>query len=153
MKTQKKHIESFLLSIFFIFFYFGNTMNAQKKESYEIQSPDNSIKIVITVDGKIQYSVLVAGLAFLTLCVLQVSLSLHCAVCRDRLLYTVRVAGLAFLTLCGLQGSLSLHCVGCRSRFPYTVWVAGLAFPTLCGLQGSLSIHCVGCKSRFPYTV
>ncbi len=61
MKTQKRQIELLLVSILFIFIYFGNTMNAQKKKSYELRSPDNTINMVISVDGSIQYTVLVDG--------------------------------------------------------------------------------------------
>ena len=41
--------------------YFGGIVNAQKKKTYELQSPDHSIKMAISVDDHVQYSVIVDG--------------------------------------------------------------------------------------------
>lgn len=58
-KYPIKRINQILLTTLFLLLYFGGSVNAQKKKSYEVLSPDNSIKMIISVDDKIQYSVIV----------------------------------------------------------------------------------------------
>ena len=61
VKNPMKKIHQILLATFFLFLYFGGSANAQKKRSYEVQSPDHSIKMIISIDDHVQYSVIVDG--------------------------------------------------------------------------------------------
>jgi len=60
-KKSIKKIKSLLLTSLFLFLLFGGIANAQKKKNYELLSPDNSIKMVISVDNSLQYSIFVDG--------------------------------------------------------------------------------------------
>ena len=59
VKNSMKKIQQILLVTLFLFF--GVSTNAQKKKSYELQSPDHTIKMVISIDDQVQYSVIVDG--------------------------------------------------------------------------------------------
>ena len=61
IKNSVKNFHQILLVTFFLFLYFGGVVNAQKNKTYELQSPDHSIKMVVSVDDHVQYSVIVDG--------------------------------------------------------------------------------------------
>jgi len=61
VKNPMKRINQIFSVSFFLFLFLGGVVNAQKKKSYELQSPDHTINMIISVDGSIQYSVLVDG--------------------------------------------------------------------------------------------
>ena len=59
VKNPMKRINQIFSVAFFLFL--GGVVTAQKAKSYELQSPDHTINMIILVDGSIRYSVLVDG--------------------------------------------------------------------------------------------
>ncbi len=60
-KQPMKKIHHILLTTLLLFLFFAKIANAQNKKNYELLSPDITIKMVISIDDQIQYSVLVDG--------------------------------------------------------------------------------------------
>ena len=58
---QKRKFETCLISTMMLLLCAANIVNGQQRKTYEIQSPDKTIELVVTVENEITYSVTVDG--------------------------------------------------------------------------------------------
>ena len=58
---QKQKFGILILSAMFLFICITSVVNGEQKKNYETLSPDNSIKLIVSIEKNIQYSVMVDG--------------------------------------------------------------------------------------------
>ncbi|MEE9167472.1 MAG: glycoside hydrolase family 97 protein [Candidatus Neomarinimicrobiota bacterium] len=61
VNKQKRSFETRLISIMMLLLCAATIVNGQQRQTYEIQSPDKTIELVVTVKNEIRYSVNVDG--------------------------------------------------------------------------------------------